>query len=215
MIPRIIKKFLRLWMAASLCAGLTAASAAPWLGLVKTGTTTQTNDTITLGTSIYNMDVRFDSGNNPVNTLQYTFYTTPTNSVTFGTNTITTLNSPFTSSDIWASPAAGSYLNNNSTNATIFFKSGSGDYAATTNNVATYQINTSTLGAGLYVFAFATNNTDSEYMGWSGGDLYTSDFAAPGTFVLDVVSVPEPATWTLMVVGGWVVGWKIRRRHAR
>ena len=195
-----------------LCASTTVATAAPWLGLVKTGTTTQTNDTISLGTSFYDFDVRFDSSGNPVNTLQFAFYTAPTNTVTFGTPAITALSNPFLPGDIWTSPADGSLLTNYSW--TILFKGSGSSYAAFINNVATYQLNTSTLATGEYVFSFlARPGTDDEYLGWSSGNLYVNDFAAPGSFVLDIVGVPEPGTWALMVVGGLVAGWKVRRRR--
>ena len=197
-----------------LCASTTVATAAPWLGLVKTGTTTQTNDTISLGTSFYNVDVRFDSGGNAVGTLQYYFYTAPANAVTFGTPSITALNSPFSSGDASYKPVAGATLNSTS-GWTIW--SPSGDDVAFVNNIATYQLNTSTLTAGEYVFLFgARPGTDDEYLGWTSppnGNLYVNDFATPGAFVLDIVGVPEPGTWALMVVGGLVAGWKIRRRR--
>ncbi len=196
-----------------LCASTTVATAAPYLGLVKTGTTTQTNDSFVVGTVLtYNLDVRFDSGGNPVSSLIYSFYTSPTNAVTFGSTPFTTLNSPFLLGDAVAIPVAGATLAYVS-GETDWFKQSAGDYAAFTNNIATYQINTSTLAAGEYLFSFNHTGTEDEYVGWSTGSVNTSGFAASGTFVLEIIGVPEPGTWALMVVGGLVAGWKIRRRR--
>ena len=201
-------------MAVMLCAGATVTSAAPWLGLVKTGTTTQTNDTIFVGTSIFDVDVRFDSGGNPVSTLQYWFYTSPSNTVSFGSTPIMTLSNPFVSTDIQYSPNAGSTITNFSW--TEWFKQGTGDYGAFTNNIATYEINTSSLTAGVYVISFgARPGTDDEDVAWSTGEIQSNGFAPAGSFVLDIINVPEPATWTLMVAGGMVAGWKIRRRRTQ
>lgn len=202
--------------AAAVLAIAMTAQAAPWLGLVKTGTTTENSDTITLGTSSYNLDVRFDSGGNPVGTLQYYFYTSPTDAVTFGTTPLTALNSPFTTGDAAYQPSAGATLN--STGGWTIW-SPSGDDAAFVSNIATYQINTSPLAAGTYVFSFGhTPGTDDEYLGWSGsggGNLYVNDFAAPGSFTLNVTAVPEPGTWTLLACGGLMAAWRNRRRSAR
>jgi hypothetical protein len=204
---------MRLLVAVMILVGATLAQAAPWLGLVKTGTTAQTNDTISLGTSSYNFDVRFDSGGNPVSTLQYWFYTTPANAVTFGATPVTALNNPLTTTDLnnGYAPSAGATLNSTS-GWTIW--SVSTNNVAFINNIATYEIKTLTLPAGEYVFSFGhAPGTDDEYLGWSGGNLYVNDFAAPGSFVLGIV--PEPGTGTLLVYGSMVAAWRNRRRNTR
>ena len=196
-------------------AGAMTAQAVPSLDLVKTGTTTQNSDTITLGTSSYNLDVRFDSGGHPVSTLQYWFYTDPANAVTFGTTPVTVLRNPLVDADLsdpW--PAAGDTLKKDK--SWSYWIHSSGQYTSFVGNIATYQINTSLLTAGAYVFSFGhTPGSDDEYLGWSGGDLYVNDFAPPGSFTLAIASMPEPSTWTLMACGGFLAAGRNRRRIYR
>ncbi len=103
--------------------------------------------------------------------------------------------------------------------------------------------NFASLDAGLYFFIVSINSTSSGAVIWSGsttpviqsnGATRDVDFLATSTqpfvplsnFSVEfgenlnytvsgtaVTTVPEPATWTLMVVGFLLVGCSLRRRH--
>jgi hypothetical protein len=190
---------------------VTFAQAAPWIGLVKTGTSSQTNDTITLGTLSFSMDLRANTDGHAVSALQFSIATAPADVVTYGTTPLTALNNPFVAADLTGlgqAPTTGSTVNNAGSNWTVWWK-GSGDYSAfPEQSIGTYQFNVSSLSAGSYVFALNNqellNNTPGE-------DITT--FAAFGGFVLNVVAVPEPSAWTLLVCGGLVIRWRDRRRR--
>lgn len=190
--------------------GVSPSQAAPWLGLVKTGTSSQTNDTVALGTLSFSMDLRANTSGHNVYGLQYGIATS-SGTVTYGSTPLTALNSPFAAADLTGfgqSPGAGSAVN--ASNWTVWWHS-AGDYSAfSEQSIGTYQLAVSGLSAGTYVFTLGNqellNNTPGE-------DLTDVDFATPGAFVLTVV--PEPGAWTLLACGGWVIATRKRRHNAR
>lgn len=197
---------------AAMLAGVMAAQAAPWLGLVKTGTSSQTNDTIAVGTPLFSMDLRANTDTHKVYALQYSVGTSA-GSVTYGAASLTALNNPFVQVDLTNSnatlPAAGSAVNHS--NWTVWWTSTSADVAAfPEQSIGTYQFNVSSLGAGTYVFSLA----NEEMLNNDPGEDITT-FAASGAFVLGVTAVPEPGAGTLLACGGLVAAWRNRRRNAR
>lgn len=201
------------WMiAVAVLAGAMGAQAAPWLGLVKTGTTSQTSDTISLGTLTFSMDIRANTDGYKVQGLEYYIYTTPGDVVTYGTTPVTALNTPFVAADLTGfghAPTAGAHVIPSS--YTLWWNA-SGDYNAFgEQSIGTYQFNVSLLGAGTYVFT-----PDFSDYGAPGGQLSNSNgdnptFGTPGSFALTVV--PEPGPWTLLACGGFVAAWRNRRRN--
>lgn len=206
------KKLVRLWVLVMVLASTTLSQAAPWIGLVKSGTTSQTNDTISLGTLSFSMDLRANTDGHKVSALQFSIATAPADVVTYGTTPLTALNNPFTATDLAGlgqAPTAGSVVNNDGANWTVWWKN-SGDYDAfTEQSIGTYQFNVSSLSAGAYVFRL--NN--QELLNTTPGEDITT-FAASGGFVLNVTAVPEPSAWTLLACGGLVTAWRNRRRNA-
>lgn len=201
-------KAMRCLIAAAVMAAAMTAQAAPWLGLVKTGTTSQTNDVISLGTLTFSMDLRADTDTHKVYALQYGIATSA-GVVTYGTTPVTALNSPFTEGDLddGQRPLVGSAVN--AGNWTVWWHSV--DYAAfPEQSIGTYQFNVNALGAGTYVFTLGSQELLNDN---PGEDLTDADFATPGSFVLTVV--PEPATWTLLACGGLMAAWHNRRRDRR
>ena len=198
-------------IAAAMLAGVMAAQAAPWLGLVKTGTSSQTNDTIALGTLTYGMDLRVNTDGHAVYALQYSIGILPAGVVTYGATPLTASSNPFVPADLTNGnatvPAPGSAVNHS--NWTVWWANSGNDYAAFgEQTIGTNQFNVASLSIGTYVFSLANqellNNTPGE-------DI--TDFATPGAFVLNVTAVPEPGTWTLLACGGFVAAWGNRRRR--
>ena len=191
--PRAIR-----WViAAVLLAGVMVTQAAPWLGLVKTGTTSQTSETIFLGTLTFSLDLRANTDGNPVGGLQYYITTSPANALTYGTTPLTTLNNPFVAADLTGlgqAPTAGATVNSDSAANTIWFKASSPDYSAFgAQSIGTYEFDVSSLGIGTYVF------TPVGVLLTYGGGEEINTFATPGSFALSVV--PEPGTGTLLALG--------------
>lgn len=189
----------------------TLAQAAPWIGLVKSGTSSQTNDTISLGTLSFSMDLRANTDGHAVSALQFSIATAPADVVTYGTTPLTALNNPFVAADLTGfgqAPTAGSTVND--ANWTVWWKS-SGDYSAfPEQSIGTYQFNVSSLSAGSYVF---TLNNQELLNNTPGEDITT--FAAFGGFVLNVAAVPEPGALALLVCGGFMAACRNRRRSER
>lgn len=192
-------------------------NAAPLLSLVKTGTTSQTNDTIGLGTGPYLLDARLDTDGNPASTLQYylTYVSGPAGAVNYASpySTNSVPGNPAPPTATWSNgevvgPTPGSALG--SSQFTYFAHSGS-DYAAFVGNVISYRIDTAGLPIGIYVFSFGRSGDDYDmYLGWDGppGDeVLASGFASPGSFVL---TIPEPSTGVLLTLSGLVL---LRRRR--
>ena len=195
-------------IAAAMMAGALAAQAAPWLGLVKTGTTSQSSDSISLGSLTFSMDLRANTDGNPVGGLQYYITTSPANVVTYGTTPLTALDNPFVTDDIMEQPSSGTTVNSAAAADTIWYKNDPPDYSAFADqSIGTYQFNVSTLGIGSYVF------TPVGVLLTYGVGEEINTFATPDSFTLTVV--PEPGTWTLLACGGLVVAWRNRRRNAR
>lgn len=198
------------WMtAAAMLACAMAAQAAPWLGLVKTGTSSQTNATIAIGTPLFSMDLRANTDGHAVYALQYSVGTSA-GSVTYGATPLTALNNPFVQADLTNGnatlPAAGSAVSHS--NWTVWWTSDSTDRAAfPEQSIGTYQFNVSSLGAGTYVFSLANEELLNNI---PGEDITT--FATSGAFVLDVTAVPEPGAGTLLACGGFVALCRRRRR---
>ncbi len=201
---------LRWVVAAAVMAGVISTQAAPWLGLVKTGTTSQNSDTVFLGTLTFSLDVRANTDGNPVGGLQYYIVTSPADAVTYGTTPLTTLNNPFVAADLTGlgqPPTAGATVNSDSAANTIWFKSSSPDYSAFSDqSIGTYQFNISSLGMGTYVF------TPVGVLLTYGSGEEINTFATPGSFTLTVV--PEPGTWTLLACGSLMAVWRNRRRSS-
>lgn len=198
------------WMvAATMFACVTLSHAAPWLGLVKTGTTSQTTDSIALGTLSYSMDLRANTAGHAVYALQFSIATSA-GTVTYGTTPLTALNSPFAAADLIGlgqAPVAGSAVS--ASNWTVWWHS-TGDYAAfPEQSIGTYQLNISSLGAGSYVFSLGNQELLNDN---PGEDLTDIDFAAPGSFTLNVTAVPEPSAGILVACGSVLAFWRTRRR---
>lgn len=191
--------------------GASLSQAAPWLGLVKTGTTSQSSDSILTGTLTFSMDLRANTDGNPVGGLEYYISTLPANVVTYGTTPLTALDNPFVAADLTGlgqAPTAGATVNSDAAAHTIWFKSSSPDYSAFSDqSIGTYQFNVSTLGAGSYVF------TPVGVLLTYGVGEEINTFATPDSFTLTVV--PEPGAGTLLVCGGFVAAWNRRRRNTR
>jgi hypothetical protein len=190
----------------TMLAGVPLAEAAPYLGLVKSGTASQNADSINLGTFSYSLDLRLDTDGHAVSGLQYYFLTSPADALTFGPTPLTALNNPFTSSDVFLSPATGDTVNQ-AEGTTVWFKSGAGDYGAFGEQaIARYELDTALLGLGSYVFTPVGEEL-------SNGSETVTDFGLPGTFTL--VVVPEPGTFGLVGLGGLALlagRWRSRRR---
>jgi hypothetical protein len=180
-----------------------ASFGAPWLGLVKSGTTSTTSDSIVVGTASYSLDLRVNTDGNPVSGLQY-YITAFGGTVNYGGTPLTALNNPFVSGDIFSSPAAGAVVQQ-STGTTVWFKSSAGDYPAFgPNSIGTYQFNSGLLAEGTYVFTPVGEELSNE------SETITT-FASPGTFSLNVLPIPEPGTSALVAFGGLV--FLARRRR--
>ncbi|MBI5819653.1 MAG: PEP-CTERM sorting domain-containing protein [Verrucomicrobia bacterium] len=187
-----------------------STQAAPWLGLVKTGTSSQNSDTIFLGTLTFSMDLRANTDGNPVGALEYYIVTSPADAVTYGTTPLTALNNPFVAADMTGlgqSPTAGATVNSVWAANTVWFKAGEPDYSAFSDqSIGTYQFNVSSLAMGSYVFTPV--GTVLAY-----GSVEINTFATPGSF--ELIVVPEPGTWTLLACGGLMAAWRNRRRSSR
>lgn len=201
---------LRWVIAAALVAGVMVTQAAPWLGLVKTGTTSQNSDTVFLGTLTFTLDLRANTDGNPVAGLQNYIITSPSDAVTYGTTPLTALNNPFVAADITGfgqAPTAGATVNSDMAANTLWYKSSSPDYSAFSDqSIGTYEFNISSLAMGTYVFTpvgFALTYGTGEEI---------NVFATPGSFTLTVV--PEPGTWTLLACGSLMAVWRNRRRSS-
>lgn len=204
--PRALK-----WViAAAMVAGVMSTQAAPWLGLVKTGTTSQNSDTVFLGTLTFSMDLRANTDGNPVGGLQYYIVTSPADAVTYGTTPLTALNNPFVAADMTGlgqAPTAGATVNSDLAANTMWFKASSPDYSAFSDqSIGTYQFNVSSLAMGSYVFTPV-----GVLLTYGVEEINT--FATPGSF--ELIVVPEPGTWTLLACGGLMAAWRNRRRSSR
>lgn len=200
-----MKSLQQLWMAA-LLAGVPLAGAAPYLGLVRSGTASQSSGSIDLGTPFYSLDLRLDTDGHAVSGLQYYFITSPADALTFGATPLTALNDPFTGSDLFLGPLTGDTVNQ-AEGTTVWFKSGAGDYAAFAERaIATYEFDTAGLGLGSYVFTPVGEEL-------SNGSETITGFAAAGTFTLTVV--PEPGTSALVALGGAALLLGRRRSRRR
>jgi hypothetical protein len=197
-------------IAVAVLAGTMAAQAAPWLGLVKNGTTAQTNDTIALGTLTFSMDLRADTDSHNIYALQYGIATS-SGTVTYGVTPLTALNNPFVAADLTGNgqaPGSGTVVN--SGNWTVWWHS-AGDFAPfAEQSLGTYQFNVSALLAGTYVFSLNNQELLNDV---PGEDLTDVDFAPPGAFVLTVV--PEPGAGGLLLCGSLAAAWRNRRRNTR
>ena len=146
-----------------------------------------------------------DSAGLAVSGLQFYFLVTPVltpgSLLTFDTEPLTALNSPFTANDIFSGPVSGATVNQLGS-TTVLFKATAGDYASFgTSSIARFTFNTSLLPAGTYVFTPIGQELTN-----ANGTVTT--FAAPGSFTL---KVPEPAAFMLIAFGAMVPG--IRRKQ--
>lgn len=155
--------------------------AQPALSLVKSATSSAARDSIVVGSATYLLDLRADTGGNPVSGLQYYINTTPVGVAVYGGTPMTVSGSPFQASDIASSPSAGAIVGPDA-GSTILFKDGEGDYLAFADNaIGTYQINTLNLAPGIYVFTPV-----GEELTYAAGAAYA--FAAPGAFTLTILA---------------------------
>ena len=173
-----------------------AAIVNPKFALVKAVTLATIADEIPVGTPSYSLDLRVDSAEVAVSGLQFYFLVTPVVSpaslLTFDTAPLTALNSPFTASDIFSSPAGGATVNQPGS-TTVLFKATAGDYAPFgESSIARFTFNTSLLPAGTYVFTPIGQEL-------TNANSTITTFATPGSFTL---TVPEPAAFALIVLGG-------------
>lgn len=182
--------------------GAVTAVADPRLKLVKSGTSSTVTDWIIMGTSTYSLDARLNTDGNLAGGIQFYISTTPADALTYGTTPITVLNNPFTAADLQLFPTSGSVVNSGKQTA---FLTDSVNYAAFSDNaIASFQFNTALLTAGTYVFT----PEGVELLWWPDGSI--TSFASPVTFTLQVV--PEPCGSVLLMLGGFVVGRRTRRR---
>ena len=181
-----------------------AAVVDPKLLLVKAITLSTVSDTIAVGTPTYSLDLRLDTGGQPISGLQFYLIATPASLLSFGATPLTTLGDPFTANDVFSAPVAGAAANQNGA-TTVLFKASAGDYPAFANNaIVRFTFNTSQLAPGTYVFTPVgqelTNATST-----------VTRFASPQTFSL-TVGIPEPASVVLIALGGC---WLMSRRRWR
>ena len=165
----------------------------PKLLLVKAVTLATVSHTIAAGTPTYSLDLRLDTGGQPISGLQFYVLATPANLLSFGATPLTTLGDPFTANDVFSAPAPGAAVNQNGS-TTVLFKLSPGGYPAFANNaIVRFTLNTSLLGAGTYVFTPVGQELTN-----ANGTV--TQFAPPQTFSLNVV--PEPASVVLIALGG-------------
>ncbi|MGB8169545.1 MAG: hypothetical protein WCF18_18740 [Chthoniobacteraceae bacterium] len=150
------------------------------------------------GTVSYSLDLRVDCGGRPISGLQYYFATSPASGLTFGAPAVTSLNNPFVSSDIFLGPSSGASVNQAGA-TTIWFKGSAGDYPTFAgNSIGRYLFNTALLSPGVYVISpfgeeFTYSNTT------------VTTFGLAGAFTLTVITVPEPGSLALGIVGALVI----------
>jgi hypothetical protein len=184
------------------------ARAAPTLALVKTGTAATASDSIVMGTLEYTLDVKLDTGGDPVSGLQF-YLTNSDPSLRFGLSPIAALDNPFTQADIFGAPGSGGKVNQTE-GTTVLFKSGAGDYPAFSSRaIVSFTFDVSHLSAGDYLLTPV-----GEELTFTNTTRTT--FAAPGGFVLNVQPVPEPSTltWTLVLTAASGLA-RIRRPGGR
>ena len=192
-------------------AGTMSAQAAPWLGLVGTNTTTQTSASIASGTLTFSLDLRMNSSGYDVGALQYYITTTPANAMIYGATPLTAKSNPFVTADLTNgyghAPTAAATVNSGSNGITKWFKTDFPDYPAfPEQTIATYQFDTSALGAGTYVLT-----PIGQLLSYGAGEE-VSTFATPGSFTLNITAVPEPGASMLMLAGGFAAAARNRRR---
>lgn len=181
-------------LAAVLLGTSTVEGALPLLEIVKTGTTATNADSIALGTLEYKIDLKLDTGGDPISGLQlYLLSSDP--SVVFGLTPVVALNNPFTNADILIAPSPGDILNQ-AEGTSVLFKLGAGDYPAFSSQaILTYTLDTSSLAPGDYLLTPVGEELTFTSM-------VRDTFELPGEFTLTVRAVPEPSTfiWGLSVV---------------
>lgn len=183
----------------------TAKAAAPSLSLLE-GSGFATSDQITEGTASYLLDVVLNTGGNNVSGIQFWIETTGPGSVSYSLlSTITVLDNPFTAADAGLEPAAGAIVSQSA--KTSFFKQNPTppaypSFAA--NAIVRLQFNTGSLATGSYVFTPVGEEMTTEI------DSITI-FGPAGTFALEVVPVPEPATWAVFALGIGCVLVRLRK----
>ena len=175
----------------------------PKLLLVKAMTLATVSHTIAAGTPTYSLDLRLDTGGQPISGLQFYVIATPASLLSFGPTPLTTLGDPFTANDVFSAPAPGAAVNQNGS-TTVLFKASAGDYPAFANNaIVRFTFNTSQLDLGTYVFTPIGQELTN-----ANGTV--TRFAPPQTFSLTVV-VPEPASVMLIALGGCSLFHRRRR----
>ncbi|HET6246376.1 MAG TPA: PEP-CTERM sorting domain-containing protein [Tepidisphaeraceae bacterium] len=180
--------------------GRQSRAASPTLSI--TSTTGMTS--IPVGTSSFQINVSVNAGGSTTDGVEYYLSTTGPTSVAYATNPVTSLNDPFTSSDLQFQPSGTLTSGHNGTTA---YSHGS-DYAAfsSTQAIATDTLNTSSLTAGQYVFTPNFIEFDSLANGNN-----TTTFGTPGTFTLNVTPTPEPGAMGILLMGS--AGLILRRRR--
>ena len=98
----------------------------PKLLLVKAMTLATVSHTIAAGTPTYSLDLRLDTGGQPISGLQFYIIATPASLLSFGPTPLTPLGDPFTANDVFS--------------------------AFANNAIVRFTFNTSQLGLGTYVF---------------------------------------------------------------
>ncbi|MGB8169543.1 MAG: hypothetical protein WCF18_18730 [Chthoniobacteraceae bacterium] len=190
-----------IWRTSLLALTITLASAslpaqsAPTLNLVKAGTSAAVADSIQLGTATYALDLKLDTGGDPVSGLQF-YLTSNDPTVHFGLTPVVALNQPFIDADILIAPNSGSLVNQ-SQGTSVLFKADPGDYPAFASRaILSFTFDTSTLPAGDYLFTPV-----GQELTFTG--TTRTAFAAPGLFSLKVQAIPEPSTmfWGVLIFG--------------
>ena len=170
----------------------TPAGAAPLLSVtLNGGGPTSSSNTLSPGShSPLSLDVRLNSDGNLISGLFYHLEVTgpaptpnPAAGVTYGTIPLVAVG-PFTSAD--TAPAAGAAVDADA--LTSFFKSGTGDFAATDGSgvLATYQLDVSAMTPGVYSIQAIGDGLSNS----SGVRIEV--FATPVPFTLNISALPEP-----------------------